>query len=123
MARLTQRQRIFVDVWHGSLAREDDQAMNEISFAALEIAASRRRGIPADEGELWETLRLDGERAAAGEEMLRGFLDLAVLRSNGGDTKNDKISEQHQRPRRNDYARRLRYGPDTYPGSCQTAAA
>ena len=83
MARLTQRQRIFVDVWHGSLAREDDQAMNEISFAALEIAASRRRGIPADEGELWETLRLDGERAAAGEEMLRGFLDLAVLRHDG----------------------------------------
>ena len=57
MARLTQRQRIFVDVWNGSLAREDDQAMEEISFAALEIAASRRRGIPADEGELWETLR------------------------------------------------------------------
>lgn len=83
MARLTQRQRIFVDVWHGSLAREDDQAMNEISFAALEIAASRRRGIPADEGELWGTLRLDGERAAAGEEMLRGFLDLAVLRHDG----------------------------------------
>ena len=83
MARLTQRQRIFVDVWNGSLAREDDQAMNEISSAALEIAVSRRRGIPADEGELWETLRLDGERAAAGEEMLRGFLDLAVLRHDG----------------------------------------
>ena len=83
MARLTQRQRIFVDVWNGSLAREDDQAMNEISYAALEIAASRRRGIPADEGELWGTLRLDGERAAAGEEMLRGFLDLAVLRHDG----------------------------------------
>ena len=65
MARLTQRQRIFVDVWNGSLAREDDQAMNEISFAALEIAASRRRGIPADEGELWETMRLDGERNCA----------------------------------------------------------
>ena len=57
--------------------------MNEISFAAPEIAASRQRGIPTDEGELWETLRLDAERAAAGEEMLRGFLDLAVLRHDG----------------------------------------
>jgi hypothetical protein len=56
--------------------------MNEISFAVPEIAASRQRGIPTDEGELWETLRLDAERAAAGEEMLRGFLDLAVLRHN-----------------------------------------
>jgi hypothetical protein len=30
--------------------------------------------IPADEGKLWETLRLDAERVAAGEEMLRCFL-------------------------------------------------
>ena len=43
--------------------------MNEISFAAPKIAASRQRGIPADEGKLWETLRLDAERVAAGEEM------------------------------------------------------
>src|SRR5712672_4197337 len=57
--------------------------MNEISFAAPELAASRQRGIPTDEGELWETLRLDAERAAAGEEMLRGFLDLVVLRQDG----------------------------------------
>jgi serine O-acetyltransferase len=57
--------------------------MNETSFAAPEIAASRQRGIPADEGKLWETLRLDAERAAAGEEMLRGFLDLVVLRHDG----------------------------------------
>src|ERR1700737_3518647 len=57
--------------------------MNEISFAAPEIAASRQRGIPTDEGELWETLRLDAQRAATGEEMLRGFLDLAVLRHDG----------------------------------------
>jgi serine O-acetyltransferase len=56
--------------------------MNETSFAASEIAASRQRGITVDERELWETLRLDAERAAAGEEMLRGFLDLAVLRHN-----------------------------------------
>jgi hypothetical protein len=56
--------------------------MNETSFAASEIAASRQRGITVDERELWETLRLDAERAAAGEEMLRGFLELAVLRHN-----------------------------------------
>jgi serine O-acetyltransferase len=56
--------------------------MNETSFAASEIAASRQRGITVDEDELWETLRLDAERAAAGEEMLRGFLELAVLRRN-----------------------------------------
>src|SRR5260370_31909234 len=64
----------------GSLALEDDQAMTEISVVAQEIAASRQRDLPADEGKLWETLRLDAERAAAGEEMLRGFLDLVVLR-------------------------------------------
>src|ERR1700737_3260023 len=57
--------------------------MTEISFVAKEIAASRQRGIPTDEGKLWETLRLDAERAAAGEEMLRGFLDLVVLRHDG----------------------------------------
>ena len=61
-----------------SLALEDDQAMTEISFVAQEIAASRQRGIPAGEGKLWETMRLDAERAAAGEEMLRGFLGLVV---------------------------------------------
>jgi len=54
--------------------------MTEISVVAQEIAASRPRSIPADEGKLWETVRLDAERAAAGEEMLRGFLDLVVLR-------------------------------------------
>ena len=57
--------------------------MTEISFVAQEIAALRQQGIPSDEGKLWETLRLDAERAAAGEEMLRGFLDLAVLRHDG----------------------------------------
>src|SRR2546423_10676818 len=54
--------------------------MNETSFAASEIATSRQRGIRVDERQLWEILHLDAERAAAGEEMLRGFLDLAVLR-------------------------------------------
>jgi hypothetical protein len=57
--------------------------MTEISVVAQEIAASRQRGIPADPGKLLETLRLDAERAAAGEEMLRGFLDLVVLRHDG----------------------------------------
>ena len=54
--------------------------MTEISVVAQEIAASRQRSIPADEGKLWETVRLDAERAGAGEEILRGFLDLVVLR-------------------------------------------
>ena len=57
--------------------------MTEISVVAQEIVASRQRGMPADEGKLWETLRLDAERAAMGEEMLRGFLDLVVLRHDG----------------------------------------
>jgi serine O-acetyltransferase len=67
----------------GSLALEDDQGMTEINVVAQEIAASRQRGKPADEGKLWETMRLDAERAAAGEEMLRSFLDLLVLRHDG----------------------------------------
>ena len=66
-----------------SLVLEVDVAMNEISFTTPEIAASRQRGRPTDEGRLWEALRLDAERAAAGEEMLRGFLDLVVLRHDG----------------------------------------
>jgi len=57
--------------------------MTEISFVARETAASRQRGILADEGKLWQTLRLDAERAAAGEEILRGFLELVVLRHDG----------------------------------------
>ena len=55
--------------------------MNEISVAAPEIAASEQRGIPAaDDSKLWEALRLDAERVAAREEMLRDVLDLVVLR-------------------------------------------
>jgi serine O-acetyltransferase len=57
--------------------------MTEISVVAQEIAASRQRGVPADEGKLWEKLRFDAERVAAGEEMLRGFLDLVVLHHDG----------------------------------------
>ena len=41
--------------------------MTEISVVAQEIVASRQCGMPADEGKLWETLRLDAERAAMGE--------------------------------------------------------
>ena len=43
--------------------------MTEISVVAQEIPASPPRGIAADEGKLWETLRLDAERATAGETM------------------------------------------------------
>jgi serine O-acetyltransferase len=57
--------------------------MTEISVVAQEIAASGQRGVLADEGKLWEKLRLDAERVAAGEEMLRGFLDLVVLHHDG----------------------------------------
>jgi serine O-acetyltransferase len=57
--------------------------MNEITFAALEAAASGQRGIPPNEGEPWRALRVEARRAAAREEALRGFLDLAVLRHDG----------------------------------------
>ena len=57
--------------------------MNEISFAEPAAAVSPRLGVPADEGELWRALRAEAARAAAGEEMLRGFLDRAVLGHHG----------------------------------------
>jgi serine O-acetyltransferase len=59
--------------------------MNEISFATPEVAGSQRQGIPTDERELWETLRVEARRAAAREEVLWGFLDLAVLCQTGFD--------------------------------------
>ncbi len=59
--------------------------MNEIGFATPEIAASRRRGIPTEESELWAALCGEARRAAAREEVLGGFLDLAVLRQPGFD--------------------------------------
>ncbi len=52
--------------------------MNEISLAAPRTIASRARGIPTDEGELWAALCAEARRAAAREEVLRGFLDQAV---------------------------------------------
>ena len=57
--------------------------MNEISFAEPAAAVSPRLGVPADEGGLWRALRAEAARAAAGEEMLRGFLDRAVLGHHG----------------------------------------
>ena len=60
--------------------------MNEISLAAPRSAASRARGIPTDERELWAALCAEARRAAAREEVLRGFLDLAVLSQPGFDS-------------------------------------
>ena len=54
--------------------------MVEISPAAQEIAASPERGMPSSERELWETLRVEADRVATREEMLHGFLDVALLR-------------------------------------------
>src|ERR1700756_2026840 len=70
-------------VGDSSLAFGGDVALKKNSFAVPEIAASRQRARPTDEGRLWEELRLDAELAAVGEEMLRGFLDLVVLRHDG----------------------------------------
>jgi len=54
--------------------------MNEIGLTTQELAISRQRGKSSSAGELWEELRLEASRVAAREEMLRGFLDVAVLR-------------------------------------------
>jgi hypothetical protein len=54
--------------------------VNPFTRSCQQVGSS---GIPVDDGKLWETLRLDAERAAAGEEMLRSFLDLVVLRHDG----------------------------------------
>jgi hypothetical protein len=53
--------------------------MNEINFAGPEIAASRERGITVNEGELWKILRLEAERAAAGEEIANGAASCPVF--------------------------------------------
>jgi len=57
-----------------------DEIMDEISLATQELATSQQRGISSSAGELWEELRLEAVRVAAREEILRGFLDVAVLR-------------------------------------------
>ena len=54
--------------------------MDEISLATQELATSQQRGISSFTRELWEELRLEAVRVAAREEILRGFLDVAVLR-------------------------------------------
>ena len=59
--------------------------MNEIGFATPEIAASWRRGIPTEESALWAALCGEARRAATRDEVLHGFLDLAVLRQPGFD--------------------------------------
>jgi serine O-acetyltransferase len=59
--------------------------MNDISIATPEIVATRRRGVPTEESELWAALCGEARRAVAREEVLRGFLDLAVLRQPGFD--------------------------------------
>jgi serine O-acetyltransferase len=55
--------------------------MDEISLVTQELATSEQRGISSSAGELWEELRLEAVRVAAREEILRGFLDVAVLRA------------------------------------------
>src|SRR6516225_10112023 len=54
--------------------------MDEISLATQEPATAQQRGISPSAGELWEELRFEADRVAAREEILRGFLDVAVLR-------------------------------------------
>ena len=54
--------------------------MDEISLATQEPATAQQRGISPSAGELWEELCFEADRVAAREEILRGFLDVAVLR-------------------------------------------
>jgi serine O-acetyltransferase len=54
--------------------------MDEINLTTQELAISQQRGKSSSAGELWEELRLEASRVASREEMLRGFLDVAVLR-------------------------------------------
>ena len=53
--------------------------MDEIGLTTQELVISQQRGKSSSAGELWEELRLEASRVAAREEMLRGFLDVAVL--------------------------------------------
>ncbi len=54
--------------------------MNEISPVAPERSSPRERSAVPSDVEVWASIRVDATRAAAGEPMLRDFLDLAVLR-------------------------------------------
>ncbi|HEX7968492.1 MAG TPA: serine O-acetyltransferase, partial [Stellaceae bacterium] len=57
--------------------------MTKIDFPVQDVAAPQGHSVPTSEGELWELLRADAAHAAESEAMLRGFLDLAVLRHAG----------------------------------------
>src|SRR5215469_1566205 len=59
----------------------EDRIMDEISLVTQELATSEQGGISSSAGELWVELRLEAVRVAAREEILRGFLDMAVLRA------------------------------------------
>ena len=54
--------------------------MNEIRPVMQDTASPRERSVPSSDIEVWESVRAEATRAAAGESMLRDFLDLAVLR-------------------------------------------
>jgi len=54
--------------------------MDEINLTTQELSISQRRGKSSSARELWEELRLEARGVATREEMLRGFLDVAVLR-------------------------------------------
>jgi serine O-acetyltransferase len=54
--------------------------MNEISPVMQDTAGPRERSVPSSDIEVWESVRAEATHAAAGEPMLRDFLDLAVLR-------------------------------------------
>ena len=57
--------------------------MNDIDLSTQDIASAQEQGVPRGDADLWEILRVETVRIAAREEVLRGFLDLAVLRYSG----------------------------------------
>jgi serine O-acetyltransferase len=57
-----------------------ERAMNEIRPVVQDIADARERSVGSRDIEVWDSVRAEAMRAAAGEPMLRDFLDLAVLR-------------------------------------------
>jgi serine O-acetyltransferase len=64
------------------LAKGNDPAMTDTVLAAQGPATGNAQE-PLGEAQLWQGLRAEAARAAAREEMLRGFIDLAVLRHAG----------------------------------------
>jgi len=57
--------------------------MNDIDLSTQDIASAQEHAVPRGDADLWEILRVETVRIAAREEVLRGFLDLAVLRYSG----------------------------------------